>query len=209
MKTKSYDQIATEYRKVEGVITPVTDLLSKNPIPKEKGYNLLMAKAKVLDGLLNTAVANKNAEEKAAQEKQAKELLALWSSISSSSNSENYGSSYSGGSSTNYSSSKSKGSCNSCKGTGECQRCNVKVKKNYLDDRCATKSKEDMNPGNILCSQCYGYGYEREMASKCDCPNGIGYCPGKTCYACKGSGWQKCNSCNGKGICNSCKGKGK
>ena len=128
--------------------------------------------------------------------------------MTNSSSSSSSGSTYSGGGSSNNSSSKTKGSCSSCKGTGECKRCNVKMKKYYLDDRCATKVNEVMNSGNILCSQCYGYGYEREMASKCDCPNGIGYCPGKTCYACKGSGWQKCNSCNGKGSCNSCKGSG-
>ena len=87
MKTKNYEQMAAEYRKIEGIIIPATDLLSNNPIPKEKGYGLLMAKAKVLDGLLNTAVANKDAEEKAAQEKRTKELLALWSSISNSSSS--------------------------------------------------------------------------------------------------------------------------
>ena len=87
IKTKNYEQMAVEYRKIEGTITPATDLLIKNPIPKEKGINVLMAKAKVLDGLLNTAVANKDAEEKAAQEKRTKELLALWSSISNSSSS--------------------------------------------------------------------------------------------------------------------------
>jgi hypothetical protein len=207
-KSKNYEQIGIELQKWESIYAPALDLISKNPIPKDKAYTPLMAKTNSISSLAKIAIANKDAEEKAAQEKRTRELLALWSSMSNSSSSSGSVSTYSGGSSSNNTSSKTKGSCRICKGTGECKRCNVKVQKNYLDDRCSTKANEVMNSGNVLCSQCFGYGYEQVMASKCDCPNGIGYCPGKTCFACKGSGWQKCNSCDGKGSCKSCKGSG-
>jgi competence protein ComGF len=105
MKTKNYDQMVVEFKKVPVILDPAIELLSNNPIPKEKGSNLLLSKGKVLDGLLNTAVANKNAEEKAAQEKRTKELLALWSSMSNSSSSS--GSYNSGGNSSSVPSAKS------------------------------------------------------------------------------------------------------
>jgi hypothetical protein len=70
MKTKNYEQMVVDFKKVPVILDPAIELISNNPIPKEKGSNLLLSKAKILDGLLNTAQANKEAEIKAAEQKQ-------------------------------------------------------------------------------------------------------------------------------------------
>lgn len=107
--------------------------------------------------------------------------------------------------------------CSYCKGTGKCQKCTKSVDKPYLDDRCAVKKRSSVNFGYILDNGgCYGYGYKRESGSKCDCPNGIGSCPGDKCpnSSCH-DGWVYCGECNrggnGKhlGECEKCKGTGK
>ena len=106
--------------------------------------------------------------------------------------------------------------CSDCKGTGKCQECTEKIQKPYLDDRCATNKRSSVNFGYVLCSGCYGYGYKRESGSKCDCPNGIGSCPGEKCpnSSCH-DGWVYCRECNSGGNgdhlgeCKECKGTGK
>lgn len=70
MKTKNYEQMVVEFKKVPVILDPAIELLSNNPIPKENGSNLLLSKGKVLDGLLITAQANKEADIKAAEQKQ-------------------------------------------------------------------------------------------------------------------------------------------
>jgi hypothetical protein len=122
----------------------------------------------------------------------------------------------SGNSSSTYSNSnsKSKGNCSSCNGTGECRSCNKTVKKNYRDF-CTPKTRNERRLGYVICSQCYGYGYESERGSVCDCPGGIGWCNGKKCYLSDcNDGWRPCKDCNsgGRGSnvgkCQSCKGTG-
>ena len=105
--------------------------------------------------------------------------------------------------------------CRSCSGTGICKKCSNVVNKPYLE-RCSVKSNKAVNNGYVLCSTCNGYGYKLASASQCNCPNGIGSCPGETCYSCKGTGWYFCNECNScyggckdLGKCKACKGTGK
>jgi uncharacterized protein (TIGR02145 family) len=110
--------------------------------------------------------------------------------------------------------SSNKGNCSYCGGTGECRGCAHSIDKPYLDE-CSTKSRKEMRFGYVLCKQCFGYGYKREIASKCDCKNGVGQCPGEKCYisSCT-DGWVYCTECNQSskgeniGKCSHCKGSG-
>ena len=215
IKTKNYEQMAVEYRKIEGTITPATDLLIKNPIPKEKGYNVLMAKAKVLDGLFNTAVANKNADEKATQEKKYKEIMALYDDLFNSANvsGNNSNTTYTETSKPTNSTTKGKDPCSSCKGTGLCNKCSKPSKIPYTDDRCSIKNREETKLGYKMCEKCWGWGYESlpSSSSSCNCPNGIGRCNGARCKLCSDGyiGWRSCDACQNKnGKCKSCNGKG-
>jgi hypothetical protein len=110
--------------------------------------------------------------------------------------------------------STNKRNCSYCGGTGECRGCAHTIDKPYLDE-CSTKSRKEMRFGYVLCKQCFGYGYKREIASKCDCKNGVGQCPGEKCYisSCT-DGWVYCTECNQSskgeniGKCSHCKGSG-
>jgi hypothetical protein len=164
----------------------------------EEKATFLVRTAKKID-IKNEEIAKQNEEIIRRNMEIEREIASQRRANSQNSNNYNYNST---------SQSNNKKTCSTCKGTGECYQCNKKVKQRYLDERCSVRSNEVVNLGSVLCSQCFGYGYKTEMGLKCDCPNGIGSCPGETCYVCKGSGWLKCRSCNGKGECNSCKGTG-
>jgi hypothetical protein len=209
-KSKNYEQIGIELQKWESIYAPALDLISKNPIPKDKAYTPLIAKTNSISSLAKIALANKDAEEKAAQEKRTKELLALWSTLTNSSSSSSSGSTYSGGGSSNNSSSKTKGSCSSCKGTGQCNKCSEPTRMPYTDDRCSIKERQETKLGYVRCSSCSGWGYKSELSHKCDCPNGIGRCNGERCRICSDGyvGWRSCNDCNKTGKCRSCGGSG-
>jgi hypothetical protein len=81
-----------------------------------------------------------------------------------------------------------------------CSLCNKIQNKQRIGSRCEIKVDKVSNPGYIVCPHCRGIGFEIGLTKDCDCPNGIGSCPGKLCYQCEGSGWYKCSSCYGKGV---------
>jgi hypothetical protein len=113
--------------------------------------------------------------------------------------------------SNNYSAPKnqSQDACSYCNGTGQCQSCNKFVDKRFLE-RCGINSRKEVKHGYTICNTCNGFGHKLASAYDCDCKNGIGSCPGETCYGCKGSGWYDCNACKyDKGKCMQCKGTGK
>lgn len=104
--------------------------------------------------------------------------------------------------------------CSYCKGTGKCQNCTNKVEIRYMGSRCETIRKNEVNYGYVRCETCRGLGFKEELASKCDCPNGIGLCLGDKCTICN-NGWRECRECNSGGNgdhlgeCKECKGTGK
>jgi hypothetical protein len=76
-----------------------------------------------------------------------------------------------------------------------CPECNRMVDKPY-HERGSKKLKTCVNPGYVLCSACYGLGYE---TTNRDCPYG-GWCYERDCYVgiCD-DGWIKCDECRGTG----------
>jgi hypothetical protein len=100
-KSKNYEQIGIEIQKWESIYAPALDLISKNPIPKDKAYTPLITKTNTISSLTKIALANKESEDKIAQEKRAKEILAFWTSMSNSSSSGSSSSYSNNGSSNN------------------------------------------------------------------------------------------------------------
>jgi hypothetical protein len=209
IKNNDFPSIATTLESMKKVVEESGSFLANNPIPKDKLETPALKKVNTITSLADAAIKKEQAKRKAEDEAFVKQLIAYsLQNGSSNSNSSSSNSSYSS------SSSSSAGSCSSCKGTGSCRKCTNDVKKPYLDDRCSVRDNKEVKYGYVLCSTCYGYGYKKALSSKCDCPGGIGSCPGETCYYCKGSGWMKCDVCHknsdGKlGKCTDCKGTGK
>jgi len=104
-KTKDYNLIVSEYEKIENILEPAVTLIKNNPIPKDKGENLLLAKARSIDALLNAAIANKKEDDRIAEERKQKEMLAFYNAILNSASSSSYSSSGSSNNGSNSSSS--------------------------------------------------------------------------------------------------------
>ncbi len=85
----------------------------------------------------------------------------------------------------------------------------------FIDTTCSECDGSGIsNTDTISCDKCYGSGFDyKEECFSCDGSGikGEGELAGK-CSRCKGSGYDNCSSCNGKGKtpsdCNACKGKG-
>lgn len=78
-----------------------------------------------------------------------------------------------------------------------CEYCNKEFNKPRHGYKCRVESEKITNPGFILCSDCFGYGYKTTNIG-CDCD--FGWCYEKDCHVwnCE-DGWRKCYNCDGKG----------
>ncbi len=145
-------------------------------------------------------------------------MLRFWAAILESSNKYSTNSSSNSNHSNPTSNGSSSQNCYSCNGTGNCSGgCTKTIKKPHYDGKCGWPESSEVKFGFILCSTCSGKGYQiTNNQFKCDCRNGIGWCPEKKCYIrmCN-NGWVYCKECNSNGRgtalgkCNECKGSGK